>query len=304
MFSGKSSRAGSASSAHREPLPESSDNDMPETYLASDFDSGLEGVSSKYRKYIESHPLRKMILQMAFDSTQLAKRVKMDSMQLNIEDLWREFYEKTQSDEQNLDKKLDLLAEKLEKALIDKDLNNHTINQAVKPPSNFSPVPTITTPTKRADAQKLFPTRHNNFSGATKDNGAGIVEFFSNLKFVQSLCMLSEAEFKDMLLCCTTGKAHTLLLDWIEQDHDLPSLYHNFIIQFDKRVTPKEARLQLSNFKASKSSSLAKLEWEELLVILNKFLQADNSIHGQKSFDVPCYLSPMLEVRPFHRTFL
>ena len=77
---------------------------------------------------------------------------------------------------------------------------------------------------------------------------------------MQSLCMLSEAEFKDMLLCCTTGKAHTLLLDWMEQDHDLPSLYHNFIIQFDKRVTPEEARLQLSNFKASKSSSLAKLE--------------------------------------------
>ena len=47
---------------------------------------------------------------------------------------------------------------------------------------------------------------------------------------------------------------------WMEQDHDLPSLYHNFIIQFDKRVTPKEARLQLSNFKASTSSSLAKLE--------------------------------------------
>ena len=95
---------------------------MPETFSASDFDSDLEGVSSKYRKYIESHPLRKMILQMAFDSTQLAKRVKMDSMELNIEDLCREFYEKMQSDEQNLDKKLDLLAEKLEKALIDKDL--------------------------------------------------------------------------------------------------------------------------------------------------------------------------------------
>ena len=142
MFSGKSSRAGSASSAHREPLPESSDNDMPETYPASDFDSSLEGVSLKYRKHIESHPLGKMILRMAFDSTQLAKRVKMDSMELNIEDLCREFYVKTQSDEQNLDKKLDLLAEKLEKALIDKDLNNHTNNQAVKPPSNFSPVPT------------------------------------------------------------------------------------------------------------------------------------------------------------------
>ena len=97
----------------------------------------------------------------------------------------------------------------------------------------------FTTPKKRADAQKLFPTRHNNFSGATKDNGVGIVEFFSNLKFAQSLCMLSEAEFKDMLLCCTTGKAHTLLLDWMEQDHDLLSLYHNFIIQFDKRITPE-----------------------------------------------------------------
>ena len=68
---------------------------MAETYPASDFDSGLEGVSLKYRKHIESHPLGKMILQMAFDSMQLAKRVKMDSMELNIEDLCWEFCEKS-----------------------------------------------------------------------------------------------------------------------------------------------------------------------------------------------------------------
>ena len=80
---------------------------MPKTFSVSDFNSDFEGVLLKYRKPIVSHLLGKMILQMAVDSTQLAKRCKLDAMQLNIEDLCRKFYEKTQSNEQNLDKKLD-----------------------------------------------------------------------------------------------------------------------------------------------------------------------------------------------------
>ena len=138
---------------------------MPKTFSVSDFNSDFEGVLLKYRKPIVSHLLGKMILQMAFDSTQLAKRCKLDAMQLNIEDLCRKFYEKTQSNEQNLDKKLDLLAEKLEQALTDGTFVTCVRVRYRRCPSTPTPRSRHHTPTPASQTSRLATEHSSHLAG-------------------------------------------------------------------------------------------------------------------------------------------
>jgi hypothetical protein len=106
-----------------------------------------------------------------------------------------------------------------------------------------------------ADSLKIFPTRYK-FSGSTKDGSMTIVEFLSSVKIAQRQCRLSEQEFLDTLLACTTGRAHLLLTEWINNKLSMSSIFHNFTLHFDRRLTSEEARAQLSVYKAPKNASL------------------------------------------------
>ena len=97
-----------------------------------------------------------------------------------------------------------------------------------------------------------------------------IVEFLSNIKTAQAQCNLSIPEFKEILLACTTGRAHLLMLQWLDNPEEtIDNIYHNLTIHFDRRITPEEAKVQLINFKASKNSTLAKIE-AHLMTLCNR----------------------------------
>jgi hypothetical protein len=69
-----------------------------------------------------------------------------------------------------------------------------------------------------------------------------------------------------MLLLCSTGKAHMLLLEWRMNEISVSYAYHNLITYFDTRLTPGEARVKLFAFWFGKSQSLLEgilqvMEW-------------------------------------------
>jgi hypothetical protein len=139
------------------------------------------------------------------------------------------------------------------------------INSTVTPPEYFSPEPTIKSVTRLAEVLKLFP-RSFKFSGAKKEDNMSVVEFLNTLKTLQEQLKLSESEFFDRMLARSTGLAHELLLEWKANGENIHTIYHNLLINFDKRLSPDEAKMQLSAYKIPKTSMLAKAESQIMLL--------------------------------------
>ena len=258
-MSGKNSRANSASGRSDRippeipPPPENPfDQDM-------DSDSGMGVFDTEEYELTRDHPLGAILLQIAHDNTVLANKCKVREMELNIGDLCQKFQQVVQLEEEQAEARYQKAAALETQKQLQRELNSHMLNQEIEPPDYFSPIPTLTSPHKVADCQKLFPSRHNKFSGSAKDNHMNIVEFLSLMKAGQRQCQLSEDEFKDALLTSTTGKAHTLIAEWIDNHLSMSSIFHNLSLHFDKRLTADEARLQLSAYKAPKTANLAEV---------------------------------------------
>ena len=212
-----------------------------------------------------------LILKLVKDTSEIARKTGLRSMDCNIKDISYEIVQAIKEDKADLLRELAKASADFEQNLIDKELNSHNINQSLEAPKFFSPIPTLTSPHKLSECMKLFPCRGiNKFSGNLKDYSISIVEFLSNIKTAQAQCNLSVPEFKDMLLACTTGRAHILMLQWLDNpEESIDNIYHNLAIHFDRRITPEEAKVQLINFKASKNSTLAKIE-AHLMTLCNR----------------------------------
>jgi hypothetical protein len=131
------------------------------------------------------------------------------------------------------------------------------------PPAHFSDVDVLTSSALTAHNQKLFPYRSGKFSGYNgkgQENGMGVIEFLSSMNRAQQTAKLSREEFKNQLLNSTTGKAHSLLVDWFNKDESVEDCYFNQVVNFDKRTTVDDARTKLASYKPYKSSNLAKVE--------------------------------------------
>ena len=72
----------------------------------------------------------------------------------------------------------------------------------------------MNTPQKVIDATRLFPQHKQKFSG---DGNPPIAEFIYLVNSAQSRLKLSENEFKQRLLLCTTGNAHKLLRNLVTE---------------------------------------------------------------------------------------
>jgi len=277
MLSGRSSKSSSLQSLHNlfgtnqennvPPIPievnviETTDiqpedpDDLQYSGLSSD---NSHNASMQYN-YTNNHPMGKIFIGLLKDNMQLAEKSKLKAMELSLQDLCTNFYNAMKLERNRTNNRINQTAFDIEQNIIQKELNSHTLNQSVEAPTMFSPVPTLLTPRQRAECMKLFPTGSQKFSGQLKDKDMSIIEFLSMVKTAQAQCNLSEQEFKEMLLASTTGKAHLLLLEWLANNDDPSAIFHNLLLQFDRRMTPEEARLQLNNYKAPKNSDLAKV---------------------------------------------
>ena len=253
MFSGRASRSGSISSVHsnvdNENIPQDSvDQNGGELYDDDDY------------QFTSEHPLGNILLKIVQDQTNLTRKSKNGGMVTNIKDLCSSFHNAIKLERANINHKLTNTVAGVERSLMDKELNSHSINAAVEPPTRFSSTPVITSPHKLAEIIKIFP-KSGKFSGNTqKDGHMSVIEFLNTLTRAQNQCELSESEFIDRILDATTGTAHELVFEWKTNGDSINSIYHNMVVNFDHRLPAEEARNKLHNFTIGKNSSLAKAQ--------------------------------------------
>jgi hypothetical protein len=209
----------------------------------------------------EKDYLGKILLNLFKDQTQLAQKCNMKGMCTNINEFCDYFNGYLQINEEQRKLQNEQSQSEMEHRLIQKQLNSHLLNQAIRPPAYFSSTPIMNSSIARtADIHKLFPNTHHKFSGLAKDN-LSLLEFLNSMNAAQAQAKLSENEFKDMLLACTTGEAHQFLVDWLDSSQeDVASTYHQLSLRFDVRTSPEEAKVELFNYKAPKDKTLAQVE--------------------------------------------
>jgi hypothetical protein len=127
---------------------------------------------------------------------------------------------------------------------------------------------------------RQFPTR-NKFSGAGDESKGGmtVTEYLGEMTDTQKRIKLSREDFEIMMKKTTTGRAHAILMDYLTTGESFESIYHLFMLNFDKRITPLEAKMQLNSFKATKSQNLAKVTTQisQLAVRANSILPEGDS---------------------------
>ena len=217
-----------------------------------------DGDVSNYKQL--NTPLGKVLFNIIKDITMLTKALKIKEMNTDCEETSLLLDQMAKRQRLTNMYQADQMFDTFETRLINKELNSHMTHDTTGPPTDFSPVKVLDNPRDRNEAMKTFPTRSPRFSGSTKDGSMDILEFITSMNMAQEVHRLSIPEFKQMLLLSTTGKAHVLIAEWIRLGEDIPTIYHNLILHFDKRITPEAAKEKLQNFKAPKNMTLREVE--------------------------------------------
>jgi len=189
----------------------------------------------------------------------MARKTNVKAMSTRLEDFCTSFHNAIRLERGITGTQLNNVVTDVEMSLLNKELNSHKFNAAVEPPHVFSTIPVITSPQKLAEVLKVFP-RYSKFSGTNKDGNMSVVEFLNSLKAAQQQCNLSEPEFLERILAASTGPAHDLILEWKSSGMDTSAIFHNLLLNYDKRITAEDARSQLVGFKANKGQDLADVE--------------------------------------------
>ena len=215
--------------------------------------------------FTQNHPMGKILIGLLKDTFQLAKKTNVKEMESDLTDMCTNFYNAMRLGQTNTKRQIKHASRNLEEQLIEKELNGHLLNENTDPPKCFSPTPILLTPHQRNEAMKCFPTRSPRFSGQSSRDGMDIIEFLSALKTAQEYCKLSEKEFKQFLLLCTTGRAHTLMMEWLSLGESIPTIFHSLLMHFDKRMTPEASKELLFAYRAPKNMSLKEVETNIML---------------------------------------
>jgi len=221
---------------------------------------GEEYTDDNDYQFTSEHPLGSILLKIVQDQTNLTRKSKTGGMATNIKELCSNFHNAIKLERANVNNKLSSTVAGVERSLMDKELNSHSVNAAVEIPKNFSTTPVITSSQKLAEIMKIFP-KSGKFSGnSQKDGHYSVVEFLNTLTRAQNQCLLTEDEFIDRILDTTTGTAHELVFEWKLNGDSVNSIYHNLVVNFDHRLPAEEARTRLHNFVIGRNSSLAKAQ--------------------------------------------
>jgi len=240
-------------------LPRHNDDSSSDHDSHDDDDHESNEGPSRYVTSTQNHPMGRILLGLLNENTRLAKKGNIKSMELNIDDLARDFCEAMRLINDSTHRSVMQATAGIETRLLNKELNAHTVNMRIEPPTYFSSRPKIRDLHHKAEVMRIFPLR-NKFTGSMQDSSMDIVEYLGLMRDAQEECRLSEKEFKSMLMASTTGKPHALIREWLANDEDIPTIYHNLIIHYDKRIAPEEAKAELSMYKAPRNSNLAKVE--------------------------------------------
>jgi hypothetical protein len=144
----------------------------------------------------------------------------------------------------------------VEDRIVNREINSYLLSSGgLELPSVFGTKDQLGDPAIRADALRMFPVR-NKFSGTDSE---GLLEFISNINMAQNHLQLSEKEFLQMLQLSTTGRAHSLITDQIQNGAGVAAIYHVLSLHYDMRMSATDAKQKLHVYKVSKTENLAKL---------------------------------------------
>ena len=208
-------------------------------------------------EFTRKDPMGSIILSILGELTMLANKSNK-TMSADIDDICEKFHNHQISEKQKINRRILQTTADLERSMIEKELNSHSLNQTVEAPMHFSPTPTLQTPRQTADCLKLLPSGSHKFSGAA--NSLSIVEYLYNLNQVQEQCNLSMDEFLKAMLASTTGAPYTYIMGAVKNNEDPANIYHNLLIRYDKRLQPEEARARLYAYRIPRSATLAEAE--------------------------------------------
>ncbi len=257
MFSNRTSRSHSVSSNHSVEQNETN-NDANETTVAPGT-SGMDHYSREHYNFTKNHPQGAALLKLVEDLTNLARKTGIKQMATNIDDFCTSFHNSVRLERDRTSDIIENSNQDIEMSLIKKELNSHKINASIEPPNYFSPTPTINSTQRQLEVQKLFP-KPGRFSGTNRDGSMGVVEFLRSMVSAQNQCGLSEEEFINRLLDSSTGPAHDLILEWKMNGMDSAGIFHNLLLNYDRRLSAEEARNQLIGYRVPKNSTLASAE--------------------------------------------
>ena len=215
--------------------------------------------TSRSMAFTQNHPLGKILMELVTDNNKSKKGSKDKENALNMEWFSQNFYEAMQMDARARDRQAEIITKTVQNDLLKRDLTSHTLSMDIQPPMCFAPRPVMTNIQQRAECLKIFPSR-NKFGGFNKEHSIDVVEFLHTMNAAQRNCKVSLEEFKEMLLACTTGNPNVRIRSWINDNYSLNTIYHYLQLHFDTRISPTEASNQLSNYKAPKTLTLAKVQ--------------------------------------------
>ena len=236
---------------------------------ARELESAMSGSQEEqpdmeHLNFVRLDPMGRLLLQCVRDNMLLKEKVGCsEGADIDLGAFCTAFFNKASVEKKELEDTLKHTAHSIKHDMIESKMRSHDEANGFPAPTYFSPNDTLTTPILLSHNSKLFPFGSGKFSGyKSKDGegGVGVIEFLSLMNRSQEIAKLSKKEFLNQLLNSTTGRAHSLLTDWISNGEDIKSIYHSLILNFDKRISIEDARARLATYKAQKISSLAKIE--------------------------------------------
>lgn len=217
-------------------------------------------IPTFYKSFTSSHPLGNLLLRLTSMNIELCKKANVPTAEMpDLADTCKDFVKAIKMERNRTHNNINNISADIENSILNKELNYHSVNASIVPPTKFSPAPVIINAAKLNEVMKAFPCKSNQkFNGTS--SGVNIVEFLNNMNTGQEIMNLSKNEFLQMLLRCVSGKVYNLLSETIHHEKDVSNIYHSLMCMFDTRLSSSSARKILSSYKASRNTNLTKVQ--------------------------------------------
>ena len=175
--------------------------------------------------------------------------------QIDLPTIQQLYLQKNETDKEYLDEQFKLSTESAQDRILSSQLRGFTVNPLVEAPTNFSPVPVLTTPSRSRDLLGLFPRKP--FRGQNKDSE--VLEWLGAFQIAQKAANLSKEEFLQTMLLRSTGSPHRILKNLIDGEESVNTIYFKLTSIFDFGPTPADARQKLHGYVATRDQTLIEL---------------------------------------------
>ena len=173
----------------------------------------------------------------------------------------KRFVQFLQHNDYEMDKQQQDILNKIDQKIFDNHMKDFTsTSEDIRSPDKFNSIDVLSSDFAGNQQMHLlnlvryaFPKRK--FLGGQDDYN--VIEFLENLNHAQSMCMLSENEFKRMMINATAGDVHDTLRDYFAMGMSVKDAYNYLKSIYHKPKLPDMAMQDLLNFTIHKNQSLA-----------------------------------------------